>query len=261
VNGAGSRAEVVQLDRDDGVAIVHLNRPRRANAVDAELATQLVTRITGISGDPDIRALVLAGRGPSFCGGADLRTLDRDLGPGGVHPLLDVVRAVSDCPLPTVAAITGPARGGGVELALACDVRVLDTEATLGLPEVELGGLPGAGGLALLPRTVGLATALDLVLGARVLDAAESLSLGLVDRVSRPGRALEEAVGLARRIASAPRELILIATGELRAACGVSASATVVAATATLVARLQAFGPAAAPPHETPAGTQRKAIK
>jgi enoyl-CoA hydratase/carnithine racemase len=125
--------------------------------------------------------------------------------PEEVHGFHAAVRAgfdaIARAPQPFVAAVNGAALGGGLELALACDLRVLAEGAEVGLPEVGLGIIPGAGGTARLPRVVGVARAKDLILTGRRVGAAEALAIGLVSRIAAPGRIVEEAVALAEQVA------------------------------------------------------------
>jgi enoyl-CoA hydratase/carnithine racemase len=149
--------------------------------------------------------VVLTGQGDrAFCAGADLKERAK-MTPEEVHGFHAAVRegfsGIEQAPQPFVAAINGAALGGGLELALACDLRVLADGAEVGLPEVGLGIIPGAGGTVRLPRLVGVGRAKDLILTGRRVGAAEALALGLVSRVSPPGRLRDEALALAEQIA------------------------------------------------------------
>jgi enoyl-CoA hydratase/carnithine racemase len=149
--------------------------------------------------------VVLTGAGDrAFCAGADLKERARMTAEEvhGFHAgIRDALLRVERAPQPFVAAINGAALGGGLELALACDLRVAADGAELGLPEVSLGIIPGAGGTARLPRLVGVARAKDLVLTARRIGAAEALAMGLVSRIAPAARLQAEALALAEQIA------------------------------------------------------------
>jgi enoyl-CoA hydratase/carnithine racemase len=157
--------------------------------------------------DRSVRALVLWGGPRLFSAGADVAEmaewslLDATEEATRMHAAFDAVAAV---PVPTVAAITGYALGGGCELALCCDVRVAGDNARLGMPEVRLGIIPGAGGTQRLPRLVGPARAKDLVLSGRLVAAEEALRIGLVDRVVPPDAVLDEAMAWARQFVDGP---------------------------------------------------------
>jgi enoyl-CoA hydratase/carnithine racemase len=200
--GAGGPVRVAV---EAGVATVTLDRPEARNAISTELANALAAVFEPLATDPAVRAVVLTGAGErAFCAGADLRERER-FDDHGWFVQREVFRrafgAVRRCPLPTVAAVFGFALGGGCELALSCDLVVATEDATLGLPEVQLGLVPAGGGTQLLVRRVGPAAAKDLVLTGRRVDAAEARQLGLVDRVVPRSELLPTAQGLAAQIA------------------------------------------------------------
>ncbi len=193
--------EHLGISVDDGIAVVTIDRPDALNALNGELLLELSTAFDLIEADVGVRALVITGAGRAFVAGADvgeLTSLDdpfagRETSLGGQ----DVMNTLAALPFPTIAAINGFALGGGLELALACDLRVASKEAKLGLPEVGLGLIPGYGGTQRLPRLIGHGRALDLVLTGRHVPADEALLLGLVNRVVDD--ALEGALALARQ--------------------------------------------------------------
>ena len=189
----------------EGVATVTLNRPEALNAISTELALALAEAVEPLATDPEVRAVVLTGAGErAFCVGADLKQR-AGLDDHGWFVQREAFRrgfaAVRRCPLPTVAAVSGFALGGGIELALACDLIVAATDATFGLPEVRLGLVPAGGGTQLLARRVGRSAARDLVLTGRRVDAEEARRLGLADRVVPRGEVLAAATALAAEIA------------------------------------------------------------
>jgi enoyl-CoA hydratase/carnithine racemase len=188
------------------VAELVLDRPEALNAVSTELARDLTAATTALAADPTVRAVVLtSSQTRAFCVGADLKERNAltDAELVAQRPVARAAyRGVLDLPMPVVAAVDGHALGGGLELALACDLVVAGESATLGLPEVSVGVVPGGGGTQLLVRRVGWSRAADLILTARRVDAAEVLRLGVVDRVVPAGSARAAALELAATIAA-----------------------------------------------------------
>ncbi|HEX2158728.1 MAG TPA: enoyl-CoA hydratase-related protein [Actinomycetes bacterium] len=196
---------LVMVEVAGRVATVTLNRPEALNAISTELALALAEAVEPLATDPGVRAVVLTGAGErAFCVGADLKQR-AGFDDHGWFVQREAFRrgfaAVRRCPLPTVAAVSGFALGGGTELALACDLIVAATDATFGLPEVRLGLVPAGGGTQLLARRVGRSAARDLVLTGRRVDAEEARRLGLADRVVPRGEVLAAATALAAEIA------------------------------------------------------------
>lgn len=181
-------AAILELERRGAALILRLNRPERMNALSRELIAELGRVGRELDDDPSVRALVLTGAGDrAFCAGADLKER-QSLTDAEVAALIASYERelgwLDQSPRPVVAAINGVALGGGLELALLCDLRVAHERAILGLPETSLGIIPGAGGTQRLPRIVGEARAKELILLGRRLSAAEALTYGLVHRVS-----------------------------------------------------------------------------
>ena len=200
-DGTGVRVE------DDGpVTVVTIDRPERRNAVDAPAAAALADAFRTFDGDPGAAVAVLTGAGGAFCAGADLKAV------AAGEPLR--VAADGDGPMgatwlrlskPVLAAVEGPAVGGGLELALWCDLRVAAEGATFGVLNRRVGVPLVDLGTVRLPRVVGHGRAMDLILTGRVVGAAEALAIGLVNRVVPDGQALAAAVGLARELAALPQ--------------------------------------------------------
>jgi enoyl-CoA hydratase/carnithine racemase len=186
----------------DGVRVLTLDRPP-VNALGRELVDEL-TRVTGrLGADHEARCLILRTAGKHFCAGADLKeraAMTRDEVREFVPRLVAAVHGVAALPFPTIAAVRGAAAGGGCELALACDLRVLAEDARVGLPETTLAIVPGAGGTQRLPRLIGPARAKRWIFSGRMHDAAEALRDGVADQVvavgelDRTARELAEAV-------------------------------------------------------------------
>lgn len=200
----------------DSVALVALSRPERLNALDQELFDRLPETFERLADDRSVRAVVLTGDGRGFCAGADLDS--EAFSSTGVAE--DWIRQVQRSPVllrrlpqPSIAAVNGPAVGAGLGLALACDIRFASEQATFSTPFVRMGLVPDFGVSYFLPRVVGSALALDMLLGGRVVKAQEALALGLVSRVCDDAlaAALETAETLAAmppRAAEITREMI-----------------------------------------------------
>ncbi|MDO9408879.1 enoyl-CoA hydratase-related protein [Patulibacter sp.] len=198
-------AAPLRTERADGVMTLTIDDADTRNALTDAVLAELVARMTEADATDEIRAVVLEGSDAVFASGADIRALlDRDaLGIyGGDRARLWA--ALRRTRTPTVAAVSGLCLGGGCELAMMSDVVVASETARFGLPETQLGLIPGAGGTQMLPRAIGKAKAMDMVLTGRLLDAAEAERAGLVSRVAAPDAWRALAGKVARRIASRP---------------------------------------------------------
>jgi len=213
---------LVELARpEDGIALLRLNNPP-LNPVTVEMTRQLGEALAALADDSTVRAVVLAGAGDrGFCAGSDVREFPA-LRERAVEAKLgrenDVWTRLEELPQPTVAAIHGWALGGGFELALCCDLRVTDDDATLGLPEIRLGVFPGSGGPIRLVRLIGQSRAKALVYLGDPITAREAERLGLVHRVVPRGQAAHAALDLARRLAAQPAQAIQASKRVMRAA-------------------------------------------
>lgn len=197
---------VVQLRIDEGIAELTLDRPKHLNALNSRLRRELETALATAAAHKDVRVLVLTGTGDrAFAAGADIKELV-DLDPADSEELSLAVMAFHErlraLPLPVVAAIHGWCLGGGLELALACDIRIAAETARFGFPEVKLGVMPGGGGTARLVRLVGAAAARSLCLTGETIDAERAYQLGLVSRVVPAAELASAAEALARRLAA-----------------------------------------------------------
>lgn len=186
------------------ITTVRLDNPP-LNLVTTELTGRLDRALAEIEADDAVRCVVVTGTGDrAFCAGSDVKEFESLRGRVGEGKLLlekAVYRRLANLPVPTIAAIQADALGGGLELALCCDLRVADERARLGLPEVRLGVMPGSGGTQRLPRIVGPARAKELILMGEVLDASEAARIGLINRMAAPGKAVDTALEMAQIIA------------------------------------------------------------
>lgn len=193
----------VLLDRSGPIATVTLNRPDRLNALDTALCDALVDALRAVVADAAVRVAIVTGAGRAFCAGADLDVLERD-GDALVTAGAQVARLVRDAPQPFIAAVNGPAAGGGANLALACDYRIACPDAAIGQVFPRLGLGQDWGGSYFLPRLVRPSVALELVWSARMVPADEALRLGLYDRVVPADRLLPDVSALAASWAEHP---------------------------------------------------------
>lgn len=211
---------ILVSDRDEGaVRLLELNDPDRRNALGDQLRAELVEAALAADADPTVRCIVIAGAAKVFASGGDLKALSQ-LSPVDLHEG-DRARhwaALRGLRTPVVAAVSGLCLGGGLELALCADLVIASERSRFGLPETSLGLIPGAGGTQLLPRLLGRALALDLVLTGRLLDAAEAERHGLVSRVVPAAEWLEAAIEVAAQIAARPALAQRLAKDAVRAA-------------------------------------------
>lgn len=186
--------------------LVRLHRPRRLNAINTAMLDGLEQVITLVAGQPGIRGLVITGVGDrAFSAGAEVAELAGLTGPAA-EARMDrgqrVLAALEALPVPVVAAVNGYALGGGLELAMACDLRVASRSARFGQPEITLANIPGWGGTQRLPRLVGEGRAMELILTGRLIDADEAAVIGLVQQVCADDAAVRTALDFVKRIAA-----------------------------------------------------------
>jgi enoyl-CoA hydratase len=206
--------QYLKLESSDGIATLTVNRPDKLNALNVDTVRELESAFRALRADADVRGIIVTGAGEkAFVAGADIAELAR-MGPiDGVRISRvgqDAFRELERMPKPVLAAVNGFALGGGLELALACHMRIASSKARFGLPEVKLGIIPGYGGTIRLPRLVGRGRALELILTGEMIDAAEAYRIGLVNRVEAPDALLGAATALLRKIiANGPVALAL----------------------------------------------------
>lgn len=194
----------------DGIQLLTLRRPERLNALSWEMVDEIHAALAAVAADRSVRALILTGEGRGFCSGTDLEALAKAGGERGMVETFDgqeklgeMALALRNLPQPAIAAVNGPAAGGGMALALACDVRVCSAEASFNVAFVRV-GLSGCdvGVSHLLPRVVGLGVASELMLTGRRIDAEEALRIGLANSVWEAERTLDAAADLAEEMAA-----------------------------------------------------------
>lgn len=213
----------VVVERRGSAGVVRLDRPGRLNAIDRAMLRELDRAVQAVSDDPSVAAVVFTGEGRAFSAGADIAEISELDGPQEFLSFSREIQAafdrIDDLPKPTIAAINGVAFGGGCELALACDLRVMADDASLGLPEIKIGVLPAAGGTQRLTRLVPEAVAKHMLLFGDPVSAADALRLGLVNELVAAPNVVGTAVAWAERLADRP-PLALRAAKELVRAAG-----------------------------------------
>jgi enoyl-CoA hydratase/carnithine racemase len=208
----------LELERRGPVAWITLNRPEVINAINDEIRKGAPRLLAQLDDDPQVRVIVICGAGKrGFCAGADLKEERQPaLQTPGSQPVW--IEAFVRVAKPVIASIHGYCLGGGLEIALACDVRIASPDATFGLPEPAIGLIPGGGGTQRLPRLIGIGRALDLLLTAQRIDAAEAYRIGLISRLTATQDELhEQTVQLAARIAALPPLAVRLAKEAARA--------------------------------------------
>ena len=199
-------SEYIKVELDEAIAVVTIERPDKLNALNADIVAALGLELRALNDVTSVRALVLTGAGEkAFVAGADIAELAQMTPVSGIQVSRagqEVFRELETMRKPVIAAINGFALGGGLELALACHLRLASENAKLGLPEVKLGIIPGYGGTVRLPRLVGRGRALELMLTGEMIDAQEALRIGLVNRVLPQAELMAAAKAIAGRIAA-----------------------------------------------------------
>jgi len=213
------------IEARPGIVVVTLNRPDKGNGVVPEMAQELMAVLSAIDEDFSVRVVILTGAGKVFSAGADLVALkdylDNELRtrqePFNARVLYPVTQKIVASRVPVIAAVNGAATAGGLDLALACDLRVAATTARFGETYVKIGLAPGNGGAWFLPRLVGSGRAAELALTGDIVSAAAALEMGLVNRVVEPDELLPAALSIAERIAANPWRAVEATKQALRA--------------------------------------------
>src|SRR5437016_9759572 len=215
--------ECLLYETKDRVATLTLNRPDRLNALGGPRPDDLTAGLTRAIDDPDVRVIVITGAGKGFCAGGDVKAMQDANQAGRARPLMErvapsrdrTVLLMRDSPKPLIAAVNGAAAGAGMNLALACDIRLASSAARFSQAFVRRGLHPDWGGTYFLPRVVGMAKACEMIFTGQIIDADEALRLGLVSQVVSPEDLLPTAHDLARRIAAGPPVAIRLAQRSL----------------------------------------------
>ncbi len=201
-----SNFETILYEKKEGIGYVTLNRPEALNAYSVQMRDDLYEILSAIKDDSDVKVAIFKGAGEkAFCAGADLSEFLTAPPPAAARQVRfdrDVWDLFSKIPQPLIAALHGYVLGSGIEMALFCDIRIASEDAQFGLPEVDLGIIPAAGGTQTLPRTVGRSKAIEMLLTDDWINADEAWRINLVNRVVPRDKLLETAEKMAKRIAS-----------------------------------------------------------
>lgn len=195
--------DTIQFEQQDYIGILTLNQPKAMNALNARLIEELTAAIEMVAQDASVRVLIITGGEKVFAAGGDIKAMlacDPQAAKAYVRPIHKVFKMIEEMPKPTIAAINGFALGGGVELALVCDLRIAADNAQLGFPEINLGIFPAAGGSQRLPRLIGLSRAKELMFTGDTIDANRALMIGLVNQVVPASEVMEAALKLAAKL-------------------------------------------------------------
>ena len=207
--------ETLIYRKEDNIGLLTINRPEKMNAISAGLTAELAHLLNEIEEDDELRVLIVTGEGEkAFVAGADIEELvDRDARTGRsvTRERQALFARLESLSIPVIAAVNGYALGGGLELALACNIRICSENAQFGAPEVKLGIIPGDGGTQRLPRLIGLGRAMEMILTGNFIDAGEAYRIGLVNKVVPSGELMDAATELARTIASRPPLAVMYA--------------------------------------------------
>ncbi len=215
--------DLVLYDAKDAIATLTINRVEKYNAFNLSVKETLLAMLKRAEEDPSIRVVVITGAGEkAFISGSDITDFvgrDSKTIRAVVDPSRDIAEYMTSMTKPTIAAMNGYALGGGCEIAMACDIRYASANARFGLPEINLGTMPGNGGTARLPRLVGLGIAKEMVLTGELISAEEAFRVGLVNKIFESVEALREGVlELATKLANKPRVAVGLANQSLNKA-------------------------------------------
>jgi enoyl-CoA hydratase len=197
--------ETIQIEKDNGVAILRLNRPERLNAVNGAMHSELMQLFLDVQADSEVRAAVLTGAGRAFCAGGDFGGGSDMRSKSGLTMMQEARRIVDnllDCEKPIVSAVNGAAAGLGATIALLCDVVVASRNARIGDPHVKMGITAGDGGAVIWPLLIGVNRAKYLLMTGELVSAEDAFAMGLVNRVVDEGMAFEEGLAVARKLAA-----------------------------------------------------------
>lgn len=217
--------ETLRFETEGHLGILTLNRPERLNALSKLLTLELMELVGQLESNDDIHVMIVTGEGRAFCAGADIKERAENPDDFSIQRSSRLIsptfRRLERLPQVTIAAINGPAAGGGLELALACDMRIASTTSRMGLPEITLGILPGAGGTQRLPRLVGPARAKQMMLFGTLIDAPKAYEWGIVNELASPDKLMAKT----REWAFALLELPPISLANIKSAVNVAMDA------------------------------------
>ena len=204
--------------RED-IAVITLNRPERLNALTPAMREGILQAILAADSDPEVRVIVLTGAGRGFCSGGDVKAMNEARSSGAVNMLEDKISPVRDKAVmamrnakkPLIAAINGPAAGAGMNIALACDIRIMSKAAKMGQTFSRRGLHPDWGGTYFLPRMIGIARAAEMIWSGRMVSAEECLELGIVSKLSEPEDLMNDVLAMAKTFAEGPPIAIRLA--------------------------------------------------
>jgi enoyl-CoA hydratase len=197
--------EILKLKVEEGVAVVTISRPQALNALNSRFFSEMDEMVKNISSDKSVKVMVITGEGKAFVAGADISEMADMTPEEGIafsKKGQQTFRSLEQMEIPVIAAINGFALGGGLELAMGCDVRIASSKAKFGQPEVNLGMIPGYAGTQRLSRLVGMGDALYLLMSGEMINAEEALRIGLVQKVIEPEQLMEEVMRYAGLVAS-----------------------------------------------------------
>ena len=193
------------IEKQEDICIVKINNPQAMNALNSTVLSELDCAFSQIESDQTIKVVILTGEGRAFVAGADISqmsTMSAAEGKAFGEQGAAVFRKIEQLKVPVIAAVNGFALGGGCELAMACDIRIASAKAKFGQPEVGLGITPGFSGTQRLPRLVGMGVAKELIYTADIIGADEAYRIGLVNKVAEPEALMDQAIEMAKKIAS-----------------------------------------------------------
>jgi len=200
--------ETLILKKEETIATITLNRPRRLNAINSKMIEEINRVMDDLAADLSIKAIIITGGPDCFCAGADIGEIininNIDAGYEFSRRIQKVFDQINYLPKPVIAAISGLALGGGCEMALACDLRLASEKASFGVPEINIGVIPGAGGTQRLPRILGVCKAKELLFTGERIDARQACQLGMVNRVVPAAELMSETRQLAEKLVTKP---------------------------------------------------------
>jgi len=202
--------ELLLFERREGIAIITFNNPRKRNILTPEIWDCFYQVLKKVARDEAIRAVIITGVGESFIAGGDISWLRRHTRQDAIEASRkgnEILLFLERLDKPVIAAINGWALGGGCELALACDIRIAAENAKFGQTEVRVGIIPGYGGTVRLPMLIGVGRAKEMILTGKIVDAREAERIGLVNKVVPREKLLDEAIGLAKKLAQGPASI------------------------------------------------------